>query len=169
MSECILLFVSRPEAHAGPQLRVRPARNHRLFLWYLYVSIPRGRVRPDLVATDTSILLGGEFNSAYLESYLKAYAWGFALVLGVNMLIFPHSSEHELRGLLVSSLHHISTLSHLIAKVGLIVFDPRQILMRAVDLRPRDYRGGESGSRRPQSMHSSRLRLPLSEARPDLP
>lgn len=66
--------------------------------------------------SDTSILLGGVFSPAYLESYLKAYAWGFALVLGVNLLVFPHTAEAELRGILVSSLHHISTLSHLMAK-----------------------------------------------------
>ncbi|KAL8293775.1 hypothetical protein RQP46_000476 [Phenoliferia psychrophenolica] len=64
----------------------------------------------------TSILLGGVFSPKYLEAYLEAYCWGFGIVLGVNMLIFPISSEWELRELLVLSLEHISIFAHLIAK-----------------------------------------------------
>ncbi|GAA6036661.1 hypothetical protein JCM8097_001282 [Rhodosporidiobolus ruineniae] len=63
----------------------------------------------------TSILSGG-FVPEYLEAYLEAYLWGFAIVLVVNLLVFPHSSEKELRELLVLSIEHISTFSHLIAK-----------------------------------------------------
>ncbi|KAM0753235.1 hypothetical protein T439DRAFT_323872 [Meredithblackwellia eburnea MCA 4105] len=64
----------------------------------------------------TSILLGGVFSPKYLEAYLEAYCWGFAIVLGINILVLPISSERELRELLVSSLEHVSTFSHLIAK-----------------------------------------------------
>ncbi|GAA6050447.1 hypothetical protein JCM3770_002600 [Rhodotorula araucariae] len=64
----------------------------------------------------TSILSGGNFVPAYLEAYLEAYCWGFAIVLVVNALVFPHTSEKELREILVISLEHISTFSHLISK-----------------------------------------------------
>ncbi|GAA5865438.1 hypothetical protein JCM8547_001244 [Rhodosporidiobolus lusitaniae] len=64
----------------------------------------------------TSILSGGDFVPGYLEAYLEAYLWGFAIVLVVNLLVFPHTSEKELRELLVLSIEHIGTFSHLIAK-----------------------------------------------------
>lgn len=64
----------------------------------------------------TSVLLK-TFAPEYLTSYLISYAWGFALVLVVNVLVFPVSAERELREALVSSLERISTLAHLIAKV----------------------------------------------------
>ncbi|GAA5925622.1 hypothetical protein JCM10213_008838 [Rhodosporidiobolus nylandii] len=66
----------------------------------------------------TSVLPGsdGRFIPEYLESYLEAYCWGFAIVLFVNAFVFPHTSEKELRELLVISLEHVSTFSHLIAK-----------------------------------------------------
>ncbi|BGP44750.1 hypothetical protein JCM10450v2_000564 [Rhodotorula kratochvilovae] len=64
----------------------------------------------------TSILSGGRFVPEYLEAYLEAYCWGFVIVLVVNALVFPHTSEKELREILVISLEHISTFSHLISK-----------------------------------------------------
>ncbi|GEM06176.1 transmembrane protein [Rhodotorula toruloides] len=64
----------------------------------------------------TSILSDGKFVPAYLESYLESYCWGFAIVVMVNLLVLPHSSEKELREILVISLEHISTFSHLLAK-----------------------------------------------------
>ncbi|TNY20614.1 hypothetical protein DMC30DRAFT_416809 [Rhodotorula diobovata] len=64
----------------------------------------------------TSVLSGGVFVPEYLEAYLEAYCWGFAIVLVVNALVLPHSSEKELREILVISLEHISTFSHLIGK-----------------------------------------------------
>ena len=83
----------------------------------------------------TSILTG-EFVPTYLESYMKAYLWvahnlalgnwsithssparwSGAIVIGVNILIFPQSSEKELRQTLVTSLDHIATFLHLLAK-----------------------------------------------------
>jgi hypothetical protein len=64
----------------------------------------------------TSILLGGVFSPTYLEEYLIAYLWGGAITLGVNIFVFPMSSERELRKTLVISLEHISTFAALIAK-----------------------------------------------------
>lgn len=64
----------------------------------------------------TSVLLGGRFQPEYLESYLIAYAWAFALVLFVAIAIFPVSAERELRELLVQSLERVSMFTHLIAK-----------------------------------------------------
>jgi len=45
-----------------------------------------------------------------------SYRWGAAVVTGVNVLVFPISSEKELRQTLVVSLDHIGTFSHLLAK-----------------------------------------------------
>lgn len=64
----------------------------------------------------TSIQLGGVFSPSYLEANLVAYLWGGAIALGVNIFIFPMSSERELRKTLVISLEHISTFAALIAK-----------------------------------------------------
>ncbi|CAE6533569.1 unnamed protein product [Rhizoctonia solani] len=64
----------------------------------------------------TSIMLGNGFNSTYLIEYIKSYLWGSAIVLFVNMFVFPISSERELRQLLVMSLEHVATYSHLLAK-----------------------------------------------------
>ncbi|GAA5826891.1 hypothetical protein JCM11251_002144 [Rhodosporidiobolus azoricus] len=64
----------------------------------------------------TSVLSGGNFVPEYLEAYLEAYLWGFAIVLVINLLIFPHTAERELREVLVLSIEHISTFAHLIAK-----------------------------------------------------
>ncbi|KZV97308.1 hypothetical protein EXIGLDRAFT_764598 [Exidia glandulosa HHB12029] len=63
----------------------------------------------------TSVLLNG-YNAAYLRAYLEAYAWGGAIVLAVNLLIWPRSSEKELRQTLVLSLEHIGTFAHLLSK-----------------------------------------------------
>ncbi|GAA5863516.1 hypothetical protein JCM1840_000049 [Sporobolomyces johnsonii] len=64
----------------------------------------------------TSSVLDQAFHAAYLEAYIEAYFWGFAIVLGINLLIFPISSERELREVLVVSLERVSALSHLLAK-----------------------------------------------------
>ena len=47
----------------------------------------------------------------YLEDYLKAYALGGAIVVVVNLVVFPISSEKELRKTLVMALEHIKTFS----------------------------------------------------------
>ncbi|KAG8708233.1 hypothetical protein FRC09_001365, partial [Ceratobasidium sp. 395] len=64
----------------------------------------------------TSIMLGAGFNATYLKAYIEAYLWGSAIVLFVNIFIFPLSSERELRQLLVMSLEHVATYSHLLSK-----------------------------------------------------
>lgn len=64
----------------------------------------------------TSIQLGGVFSPRYLEEYLISYLWGGVITLGVNIFVFPMSSERELRKTLVISLEHISTFAALIAK-----------------------------------------------------
>ncbi|KAF8716570.1 hypothetical protein RHS02_09900, partial [Rhizoctonia solani] len=61
----------------------------------------------------TSMMLGTGFSSTYLKEYIK---WGSAIVLFVNLFVFPVSSERELRKLLVMSLEHVATYSHLLAK-----------------------------------------------------
>ncbi|KZV83005.1 hypothetical protein EXIGLDRAFT_843280 [Exidia glandulosa HHB12029] len=63
----------------------------------------------------TSVLLNG-FSAAYLRAYLKAYAWGVAIGLVVNLLIWPRSSEQDLRQTLVLSLEHIGTFAQLLSK-----------------------------------------------------
>ena len=45
-------------------------------------------------------------------------SWAAAIVLSVNILVFPVTSEKELRRTLVLSLEHIATFSHLLAKVS---------------------------------------------------
>ncbi|CAE6373431.1 unnamed protein product [Rhizoctonia solani] len=64
----------------------------------------------------TSIMLGTGFSSTYLKEYIKSYLWGSAIVLFVNLFVFPVSSERQLRQLLVISLEHVATYSHLLAK-----------------------------------------------------
>ncbi|KIM23580.1 hypothetical protein M408DRAFT_253625 [Serendipita vermifera MAFF 305830] len=64
----------------------------------------------------TSILLNNTFSSTYLLEYLKSYAWGAAIVLAVNILVFPKTSERELRSTIVTSLEHIATFAALIGK-----------------------------------------------------
>ncbi|GAB1520598.1 hypothetical protein RhiTH_003678 [Rhizoctonia solani] len=64
----------------------------------------------------TSMMLGTGFSSTYLKEYIKSYLWGSAIVLFVNLFVFPVSSERELRKLLVMSLEHVATYSHLLAK-----------------------------------------------------
>ncbi|CAH7688136.1 expressed protein [Phakopsora pachyrhizi] len=52
----------------------------------------------------------------YLRSDLMAYLWGAAIVLFVNLIIFPYSATAQLRKTLAISLDHIKALSILIEK-----------------------------------------------------
>lgn len=61
-------------------------------------------------------LPGHPFHAPYLEDYLKSYSLGGAIVLAVNFLVLPISAEKELRRTLVTSLGHIRTFAHLLAK-----------------------------------------------------
>lgn len=74
----------------------------------------------------TSILEKRTFNKYYLESYLVGYAIGGAIVLSVNLLIFPHSSERELREMLDLSLEHIRIFNHLLSKSYLLTISPSE-------------------------------------------
>ncbi|KIJ47171.1 hypothetical protein M422DRAFT_28858 [Sphaerobolus stellatus SS14] len=64
----------------------------------------------------TSYLLGSVFSPKVLVAYLTSYLWGGAIVLAVNLLVFPMSSEKALRDTLSTSLAHIGTFAHLLAK-----------------------------------------------------
>src|SRR4051794_27834675 len=59
-------------------------------------------------------------DNAFLPMFLLADAasslFGLAVALAVNLLVFPTTSEKELRQMLVTSLSHIEELSGLIAK-----------------------------------------------------
>ncbi|KAF8591763.1 hypothetical protein K439DRAFT_1326105 [Ramaria rubella] len=64
----------------------------------------------------TSYLLGGVFSPIYLAAYYESYLWGAGIVLAVNLLVLPKSSERVLRETLVTSLEHVGTFAHLLAK-----------------------------------------------------
>ena len=99
------------------------AGNHRIVHGDLHVD-SHGSVAPFSVLRPflTSSLCSspGGFSAAYLQSYLIAFAYGFALVLVVNLGIFPISAERQFRIFLVQSLERISTLAHLVSKVSLL-------------------------------------------------
>ncbi|KAH9456904.1 hypothetical protein Pst134EA_020813 [Puccinia striiformis f. sp. tritici] len=57
-----------------------------------------------------------QFSPNLLKSFLESFAWGGAIVVFVNIFIFPHSSEAELRTTLVHSIDHIRTFAFLIKK-----------------------------------------------------
>lgn len=63
----------------------------------------------------TSIMLDG-FVPKFDEDYFKGYLWGAAISAGVSIFFFPFTAETGLRETLVSSLDHIATFSHLLAK-----------------------------------------------------
>lgn len=61
-----------------------------------------------------------------------AYAWGIAIALGVNVLVFPTTAEEQLRGLLVTSLQHVATLAHLTCKTFARELDAEESEVRQV-------------------------------------
>lgn len=50
------------------------------------------------------------------RTYPNVHRWAGAVALGVNIFVFPITSETELRQTLILSLDHIGTLTHLLAK-----------------------------------------------------
>ncbi|GAA5865035.1 hypothetical protein JCM1840_005715 [Sporobolomyces johnsonii] len=85
----------------------------------------------------TSIISGHHFDKQWLVAELVAYAWGMAIALGVNLLVWPITSEQELRKLLVTSLQHVSTLAHLSCKtyakeINEDEIEVRQLLVRTI-------------------------------------
>lgn len=61
----------------------------------------------------TPITESKQFDPSWLLAYFQAYAFGLAIVVAVNWIVWPYSAERELRHLLVQSLQHVSTLAHL--------------------------------------------------------
>ncbi|GAA5951640.1 hypothetical protein JCM21900_000535 [Sporobolomyces salmonicolor] len=85
----------------------------------------------------TSIISGHRFDKQWLVAELEAYAWGMAIALCVNLLVWPITSEQELRKLLVTSLQHVSTLAHLSCKtyakeINEDEIEVRQLLVRTI-------------------------------------
>ncbi|CEQ38838.1 SPOSA6832_00288 [Sporobolomyces salmonicolor] len=85
----------------------------------------------------TSIISGHRFDKEWLVAELEAYAWGMAIALCVNLLVWPITSEQELRKLLVTSLQHVSTLAHLSCKtyakeINEDEIEVRQLLIRTI-------------------------------------
>lgn len=64
----------------------------------------------------TSVVYDKTFDQSWLLATFEIYAWGYVIVLVVNSIVYPQSSESELRELIVTSLTHVSTLSHLVCK-----------------------------------------------------
>ncbi|EGG03448.1 uncharacterized protein MELLADRAFT_90177 [Melampsora larici-populina 98AG31] len=59
---------------------------------------------------------GRQFSSDSLISYLTAYLWGGAIILFVNIFVFPHTAEKELRIALAASLDHCRVFFCLLSK-----------------------------------------------------
>ncbi|GAA6047795.1 hypothetical protein JCM3770_004648 [Rhodotorula araucariae] len=79
----------------------------------------------------------GYFDLRFYLANFEAYAWGMAIALGVNVLVWPITSESELRRLLVTSLQHVATLAHLTCKtyareLDQDELDVRQVLVRSL-------------------------------------
>ncbi|BGP36620.1 hypothetical protein JCM10450v2_000510 [Rhodotorula kratochvilovae] len=74
----------------------------------------------------------GRFDLRFFLANFEAYAWGMAIALGVNVLVWPITSESELRRLLVTSLQHVSTLAHLTCKTYARELDQDELDVRQV-------------------------------------
>ncbi|GJN91517.1 hypothetical protein Rhopal_004540-T1 [Rhodotorula paludigena] len=77
-------------------------------------------------------ILYEDFNLRFFLSDFQAYAWGLAIALCVNVLVWPITSEAELRRLLVTSLQHVSTLAHLTCKTYARELDQDEVDVRQV-------------------------------------
>ncbi|KAM0751307.1 hypothetical protein T439DRAFT_325453 [Meredithblackwellia eburnea MCA 4105] len=60
----------------------------------------------------------------WLLAYFQAYAWGFAIVLATNLLVWPVWSEDQLRELVIDSLQSQATLTHLLFKHYTLTLTP---------------------------------------------
>jgi uncharacterized membrane protein YccC len=76
-----------------------------------------------------SISHGSQFLPDYLLADAASNLFGLAVALAVNIIVFPSSSEKELRQMLVTSLDHIECLSHLIAKAYVMVATDQEMEM----------------------------------------
>lgn len=86
-----------------------------------------------LVLSPLQIMNSINNGSRFLPDYLLADAasnlFGLAVAIAANIIIFPSSSEKELRQMLVTSLDHIECLSHLIAKAYVMVATDEEMEM----------------------------------------
>ncbi|EJU01750.1 hypothetical protein DACRYDRAFT_116214 [Dacryopinax primogenitus] len=71
------------------------------------------------------------FSAPQLISYLKAYSFGAAIVLFVNLFVWPTSSENQLRQMLVRSLDHVRTFVHLVNKGYLLELTDEERAVRS--------------------------------------
>ncbi|KAG0142002.1 hypothetical protein CROQUDRAFT_67719 [Cronartium quercuum f. sp. fusiforme G11] len=71
-----------------------------------------------------------QFNSGSLISYLTAYLWGAAIVLFINVSVFPHTAEKELRMTLAASLDHCRTFACLLSKTYRLEIDEEETRVR---------------------------------------
>ncbi|KAG8934607.1 hypothetical protein FRC01_001708 [Tulasnella sp. 417] len=78
----------------------------------------------------TSLSLEKTFDPKFLVSYLEAYLWGTAINIAVSVLVFPVSSEKELRKALIVSLQHIETFGMLISKSYLMIINEEERQLR---------------------------------------
>jgi hypothetical protein len=79
-----------------------------------------------------SVLNGNKFLPDYLLADAVSYLFGLAVTLVVNIVVFPTSSEKELRQMLVTSLGHIESLSNLIARAYVMAASDEE--MKAGDI-----------------------------------
>lgn len=95
-----------------PRTLLRLARP--LFLIHLAGYWMVASTRSSLKSTSKHI---GALSNLIYGRFLTWRSWGAAIVLAVNILVFPMTSEKELRRTLSLSLEHIATFSHLLSKV----------------------------------------------------
>lgn len=57
-------------------------------------------------------------------------AYGFAIVLLVNLAVIPLSAERELREFIVVSLEHVSTFAHLLSKTYTLEITEEEVVLR---------------------------------------
>ncbi|PVF96818.1 hypothetical protein CPB86DRAFT_708358 [Serendipita vermifera] len=79
-----------------------------------------------------SVLNGNKFLPHYLLADAASYLFGLAVTIVINVVVFPTSSEKELRQMLVTSLAHIESLSSLIARAYVMAASDEE--MKAGDI-----------------------------------
>lgn len=73
---------------------------------------------------------GRHFNSNSLISYFTAYLWGGAIILAVNIFVFPRTAEKELRIALAASLDHCRVFFCLLSKTYRLEINEEEIRVR---------------------------------------
>ncbi|KAG8813161.1 hypothetical protein FRC18_002640, partial [Serendipita sp. 400] len=79
------------------------------------------------------VIISKNNNDQFLPKFLLAdsasYLFGLAVAILVNVLVFPTTSEKELREMLVTSLDHLESLSRLVARAYVIVASEQEMNM----------------------------------------